>query len=117
MELFSAVALILVGGYFVVLYGEARAKKLPLNRMIGFRTRAIMINENVWEITHKKYAGVFLLDGLLFISSGLVLGLSATDFMSYDQVSIFVLSIMGTILLVTVIGGVSANQFAKKIDI
>lgn len=114
LVVFCAVCLVAVAVFFVVIYVKARARTLPLNEAIGFRTRAIMRDEPTWERTHQRFAPVFLADGLLFAFAGVWLALSSFVAALKGSANYVVLVAMCTLLLITVVGGVMANRFASR---
>lgn len=114
LAMFCAACLVVVALFFVVIYAKARARTLPLNGTIGFRTRAIMRDESTWERTHQRFAPVFLADGLLFAFAGVWLALSSFVAALKGSANYVVLAAMCTLLLFTVVGGVMANRFASR---
>ena len=114
LVVFCAVCLVAVAVFFVVIYVKARARTLPLNRAIGFRTEAIMRDEPTWERTHQRFAPVFLADGLLFAFAGVWLALSAFVAALKGSANYVVLAAMCTLLLINIVGGVMANRFASR---
>lgn len=114
LVVFWAVCMVVVALFFVVIYAKARARTLPLNEAIGFRTRAIMRDEPTWERTHQRFAPVFLADGLLFAFAGVWLALSSFVPALKGSANYVVLAAMCTLLLITVVGGVMANRFASR---
>lgn len=114
LVVFCAVCLVAVAVFFVVIYAKARARTLPLNRAIGFRTEAIMRDEPTWERTHQRFAPVFLADGLLFAFAGVWLAVSIFVPALKGSANYVVLAAMCILLLITVVGGVMANRFASR---
>ena len=102
LVVFCAVCLVAVAVFFVVIYVKARARTLPLNRAIGFRTEAIMRDEPTWERTHQRFAPVFLADGLLFVFAGVWLAVSIFVPALKGSANYVVLAAMCALLLITV---------------
>lgn len=104
-------ALMGVSILFFFLFRRARAGALPLNHATGLRTKAIMSSEDVWIAVHRKYAWVLMAPGAGFFLAGLWLVSAA----AIPALSPVVMPVFGTMLVVLVIGGISADKYARSI--
>ncbi|EFM45260.1 hypothetical protein HMPREF0580_2063 [Mobiluncus mulieris ATCC 35239] len=110
------VGLTIVALVFFVEYMKARNRTLPLNHAVGLRTKAIMRNESTWAETHRRYAPIFLIDGLLFLSGGLYLGASVVFTKLSDSANYVVLAACCLVVLVNISIGLKATHFARGLN-
>ncbi|WEV58224.1 SdpI family protein [Bifidobacterium sp. ESL0728] len=119
MEYVGIVILMAVAIYFVILYYKAKQGRLPRNGQVGIRTKAIMASDKIWQLIHKKYAWLFLVDAFLFVIVGIALFLIGSAFVTSQQVKslsiiIEIIAIVAIILL-TVIVAICADKDARNL--
>ena len=108
-------ALMGVSILFLFLFRRARVGALPVNHATGLRTKAIMSSTDVWTAVHRKYAWVLMAPGAGFFLAGLwLVSAAAIPALSPVVMPVFC-ALFGTMLVVLVIGGISADKYARSI--
>lgn len=100
---------------FFFLFNKARTGALPLNHVTGLRTKATMSSPEVWTAVHRKYAWVFMAPGIGFSLAGLwFIVVAVIPVFSPVVMPVFCV-VFGTMLIVLVVGGISADKYARSI--
>ncbi|WP_083940801.1 SdpI family protein [Schaalia vaccimaxillae] len=111
----GGIALILVAVFFLFLFKKAVTRTLPLNQIIGLRTRNTMFSGDVWSSVHRRYAWIFLISSIGFIVSGLALiAICAFPTSFWYLIKMFYGS-LGIIFILIVAGGIKADKYARSI--